>query len=108
MSGNLQKFRVLMWKNFLLLLKKRFTVMTMIVLPVLATIILVYVRTSVGVTVQTESVTWPPLAPSVLCRRHCLNLFNTKHRKQLVFFAPDTDIVREIMNVTRKEQFFRK
>jgi len=97
-----------MWKNFLLLRKKRKMVVMMTLVPVCFSLVILYVRTRIDITVKTVPLAWRPLSPSGTCRIYTLDVRHSLERNAQVYFAPDTDIVREIMNVTRKEQLFRK
>ena len=108
MGGNLRLFRVLMWKNFLLLRKKRVMVVMMTLVPACFSLVLLYVRTQVSMTVKTVPLAWRPRNPTTICRTHTVSVLHLRRRSTQIYFAPDTDIVRKIMNLTGKEHLFSK
>lgn len=96
-------FRILMWKNFLLLRKKRVMVVFMTLVPACFSLILMYVRTQIEIKVKLTPHSWPPINPSSVCRKIRPLLYMKNGKKTVkAYYTPDTDITKKIMNLTEK------
>lgn len=64
MTGMLEKFALLMWKNFILQLRNRCTTATLIVLPVILGGLLILLRNSVIKTEKQPAISYPTFNPT--------------------------------------------